>query len=296
MDKIIVYLAIKYKGDWDAIYKSLNEKEPVDREEIDKVADEYTFKYTNGQGIETPRVLPAILNSDYIVCSGYASLVKAVVDKLDMPGLKCDFIGCKIVSRHKVNGHCHNIVSIKDPKYDIDGVYVEDACWDSKREGYEKGYGFGHCLYPVNDVKNFNNGKGYYNDGIDDRFSNLIINSNDFNDGIKRVSDTSKIRRKISDIKKYFKYRQIPDLIMKYGDKSEPISFEIYRKGLIELYAKFYDDLNKVNELVDEQIQNSRINSIKTFNPKAYNAFSSSVTKQERNKIKKDIKGPSATR
>jgi hypothetical protein len=83
---------------------------------------------------------------------------------------------------------------------------------------------------------------------------------------------------------------------MKYGDKSEPISFEIYRKGLIELYAKFYDDLNKVNELVDEQIQNSRINSIKTFNPKAYNAFSSSVTKQERNKIKKDIKGPSATR
>ena len=37
VDKIIVYLAIKYKGDWDAIYKAINKKEQVNREEIDRV-------------------------------------------------------------------------------------------------------------------------------------------------------------------------------------------------------------------------------------------------------------------
>lgn len=35
MDKIIAYLAIKHEGDWDAIYKAINEKEYVNHEEID---------------------------------------------------------------------------------------------------------------------------------------------------------------------------------------------------------------------------------------------------------------------
>lgn len=45
MDKVIVYLAIKYKGDWDAIYKAIMEKENVDVKEVERVVSECPYNY-----------------------------------------------------------------------------------------------------------------------------------------------------------------------------------------------------------------------------------------------------------
>ena len=253
-----------------------------------------TFKYNDGGLSETPRVLPSILNSDKIVCSGYATFVKAIVDKLNMPGLKCDLVGCSIYKGNKINGHTHNLVTIKDPKYDIDGSYVEDACFDSKKGEYEKGRGFGHCLYPINDVMNFNNGTGYYNPGYPDRFSNLLMDSRGFVEGMKQIGNKNIFTKLIYNMKQHFKYRQTPVLVEKYGNNSTPIPLETYRKGLIALYSTVYDDPKKVEELVDQQIHNSIVNSIVTFNPDADNAFSSSVSKDQRKKLQKNTTGPSA--
>lgn len=254
-----------------------------------------TFKYKDDINIESPRVLPSILNSDKIVCSGYATLVKAIVDRLNIPELKCDLVGCSIVKRKSIGGHTHNLVTIKDPKYGIDGVYVEDACFDSKKDDYEKGRGFGHCLYPVNDVMNFNNGVGYYNPDFPDRFSNLLINSRGFIESMAQLGNKNKIKKLIYNIKEYFKYKQTPKLVKTYGDKSTPIPLQTYKEGLIALYSTVYDDPKKVEELVDKQIENSKINSMKTFNSSADNTFSSSVSREDRKKMKKNITGPSAT-
>ena len=244
-----------------------------------------TFKYNMPSKLESnenSRVLPSILNSDKIVCSGYATFVKAIIDKLNMPGLKCDVIGCLLVKRKHNGGHAHNIVSIQDPKYDIDGTYVEDTCWDSPKEGYEKGRGFATCLYPVNDVMNFNNDIGYYTPDNPDRYSNLFHDYDKWINGIKNAGNESKLTKFIDNMKQHFKYRQTPVLVEKYGNHSTPIPLETYRKGLIALYSTVYDDPKKIEELVDQQIHSSIVNGIAIFNSKASNAFTSSIDKNER--------------
>lgn len=45
MDKVIVYLAIKYEGDWDAIYKAIQDKEDVNPKEIERVVNECPYNY-----------------------------------------------------------------------------------------------------------------------------------------------------------------------------------------------------------------------------------------------------------
>ena len=37
MDKILAYFSIKYEGDWDSIYKAINQKERIDQDELDRV-------------------------------------------------------------------------------------------------------------------------------------------------------------------------------------------------------------------------------------------------------------------
>ena len=118
MDKIIVYLAIKYKGDWDAIYKAINEKEKVSQEDVDRVVGECKYNYitiidgkypTNLKGLYKP---PFVLfykgNFDLVYrnnkvglvsttrkISGYAqditkSFANDLVDELIVPVLSSD--------------------------------------------------------------------------------------------------------------------------------------------------------------------------------------------------------------
>ena len=87
MDKIIAYLAIKHEGDWDAIYKAINEKEQVNREEIDRVVDECKYNYitiidekfpTNLKGMYKP---PFVLfykgNFDLVYAKGKVGMVSS---------------------------------------------------------------------------------------------------------------------------------------------------------------------------------------------------------------------------
>ena len=45
MEKILVYFAIKYDGDWDKIYKAINMKERVNSDDVDKTLSEHNEKY-----------------------------------------------------------------------------------------------------------------------------------------------------------------------------------------------------------------------------------------------------------
>lgn len=78
-----------------------------------------------------------ILFNDYMVCVGYANMLKSLCDKIDIP---CISFSCvmdeslldgKEFGTSKV-GHRRNIVYLKDPKYDLDGYYYADACWDNR--------------------------------------------------------------------------------------------------------------------------------------------------------------------
>ena len=70
-----------------------------------------------------------------IVCSGYASLTKAIIDRLDMPGLKCEIQGLNNILPDKSGygdfSHAVCLIDIIDKKYDINSLYYDDISSDS---------------------------------------------------------------------------------------------------------------------------------------------------------------------
>jgi hypothetical protein len=242
------------------------------------------FKYNEARASssdEIGRVLPSILTSDKIVCSGYASLVKAIVDKLDMPTLKCDLVGCQIVTsdnKSRIEGHCHNLIHIKDDKYDISGYYVEDACYDSLIDEYEKGKGFAFCMYPITDVKNFSRRK-YYNETIDDRLSNLLFDKEHFIRSIKNIKSGA-VRSALYQIQRYLKMNNTPELVKKYGNDSTPISLEKYRAAIERIRLSVGDNLDEAREYSKKEIENSKHFANKYFKSSASNSFSNDCKKK----------------
>ena len=89
------------------------------------------------------------------VCVGYSSFVKAIIDRLNMPGLKCEMNPCNVDDKdqykEKNGGHATNIITIEDDKYDIHGSFLEDACFDSKRKGNTI-LDLTHCLQSFDDL------------------------------------------------------------------------------------------------------------------------------------------------
>lgn len=251
-----------------------------------------SFEYKEGDETEISRILPSVLNSNKIVCSGYASLVKAVVDKLNFPGLKCEMVGGFLIKGTFTSAHCHNIVHIKDEKYEINGTYIEDACWDSRKDGYEQGKGFAHCLYPVNDLYHFSNRVAYYNETVTNRYENIMVNSRISSEALK-YKDENIITQMILRKKQLDKLRNNSELVRMYGDVSTPIELIKYEQALRVVYSKMYKDANYIEELIKKEIENSRVNSARTFAKDATNSFVTSVSEKERRKIKGKT-GPSA--
>lgn len=84
--------------------------------------------YIKESDIDNPylsRTLDNVLNNDYIVCTGYIALINAILKSL---GYNSKLLLCNN------NKHCRTMINIKDSKYNIDGVYVFDPTFDSKKK------------------------------------------------------------------------------------------------------------------------------------------------------------------
>lgn len=110
------------------------------------------------------RNLYEILYNDYIVCSGFSNFLQDLLEKLDVPSIKHSVDvelsahkassqlrnkysnwkdmnveeKNKLIIEQQINiphtdyeGHSRLMVSIKDDKYGVDGVYFSDATWDN---------------------------------------------------------------------------------------------------------------------------------------------------------------------
>lgn len=82
------------------------------------------------------RDLTEVMFGDKIVCAGYANIFCAILCYLG-------FNNRVVLLTHKndiESGHARNVVYVKDPKYDIDGVYYFDPTWDRKRTNSDNSY------------------------------------------------------------------------------------------------------------------------------------------------------------
>ena len=101
----------------------------------DKVRNRvYAFEDEN-ESISKSRDLTEVLQGDKIVCLGYANIFNALLHYIGIPS---DIV--HLYNKTKPSGHARNVVYVKDPKYDIDGVYYFDPTWDSKRKNETNEY------------------------------------------------------------------------------------------------------------------------------------------------------------
>lgn len=253
------------------------------------------FVYNSSvSGLESSRVLPSILTTDKIVCSGYATLVKALVDKVNIPGLECDLVGCSIIGKNSSGGHCHNLVRIKDDKYDIDGFYIEDACWDSRKKDSNQARGFGHCLYPVEDVMHFEGKVRYFNEDSEDRIDNLLFDSKKFAKSLKSFR-SNKLTKFIINTIDNFKTKTTPAIVKHYAGKGDAIPIEKYEEAMSVVYSTLSKDKSEkvIKDAIERDIEASKENASHTFTPAAKNSFAPLKNKSTKKDIKK-ASGPSA--
>lgn len=67
MDKILVYFAIKYAGDWDQIYAAINRKEKVDIKEIETIVDKCECSYITLLDSQYPTKLKSIYKPPFVL-------------------------------------------------------------------------------------------------------------------------------------------------------------------------------------------------------------------------------------
>lgn len=252
------------------------------------------FEYKQGN-MEECRVLPGIIKTRKIVCSGYASMVKAIIDRLNIPELSCDIVGCEIYEKNESldfeGGHCHNLIHIKDKKYSIDGVYVEDACWDSKTKDLPQGRGFAHCLYPVDDLKHFRDFY-YVQKDKEGRLASLIFDPDEMREVIDEASQILNEEVEWKDLKfsKYLKRKKEveygADIVRKYGKTSQPIQIDDYKhahKVVLEAFNLCL--LSEQDKIVDKEIKMSQIFASSEFDKNAKSCFiSEEASKQKKGK------------
>lgn len=84
--KILLYLSIKYKGNWDEIYEAIKKKENIDREEVEVVVNNINCQYVTIVDENYPESLkhiykpPFVLfyHGDFNLCSDYNKILSVV--------------------------------------------------------------------------------------------------------------------------------------------------------------------------------------------------------------------------
>ena len=99
---------------------------------------------------EDMRTWIGVLSTGYVICSGFASLLKCVCDRAFSPDeLKCYEQSCSVYDGddNLLGAHALNIVRIRDKKYNYNGLLNSDSCWGSNKENGEGK--FNYCLNPL---------------------------------------------------------------------------------------------------------------------------------------------------
>jgi len=97
----------------------------------------------------------SVLNGDSIVCTGYASLMQELTQRIfngkDVLVLENDVDVYDKSKNDLISAHASNIIFIRDNKYNINGLFYLDPCLDSVETNDEiKAYSY--CCTPLKDI------------------------------------------------------------------------------------------------------------------------------------------------
>lgn len=72
-----------------------------------------------------------ILESDFLVCTGFSLLFGHLLDKLEIPSIYLESVISKTENESDKIRHARRYSYLYDPKYEIDGLYISDPTWDN---------------------------------------------------------------------------------------------------------------------------------------------------------------------
>lgn len=210
------------------------------------------------------RTLADVVNSGNIVCVGYASMFKAIVDKLNIPEIKAGLNFANSVDN--AGGHANNLVYIKDEKYGIDGYYMEDSCWDNPKM-IEKDSSLTYCLYPINDIDYVRTNYKYSANGDMQIYYGIKVKGD-------LIDDSDQDERKIRLNKEH---REFLASIDKIGS---PIQIEKYAEAYYEILVKQGADKEKAKKTTEEKINNSIAVANYNIDKGSSNSFNKDVSEE----------------
>ena len=108
---------------------------------------QYNASSAGGTWLSHDQYYPgAFFDMPEVVCMGYASLEKEIIDTLDMPGLKCDIVSVSFYNKDKytTDKHARCVVRVLDEKYGINQSCYEDPTWDNVEVSSEKAPMYAH--------------------------------------------------------------------------------------------------------------------------------------------------------
>ena len=133
------------------------------------------------------RDLTDVLLGDKIVCEGYANILNEILIKLDF---NTSYYVLKKTDDPS-NGHIRNMVYVKDDKYNINGVYLFDPTWDSKKSDGDTNFLNKYLFF----AKTINEMKKY-----DDKFGLSSTNVPSFNEELFDHLDEKISNDKLEDL------------------------------------------------------------------------------------------------
>lgn len=217
----------------------------------DKVRKKPYKAYDKDQS--TSRDITEVLNNDYVVCEGYANVISAVCNALN---IKCEKILWKPFEGNI--GHASNLVYINDDYYNVHQFFEIDAVVATKKN--EKDYDY------INNYKLFLLPLKYAV-GIKEKYNNLTIG---YKLGVEQLND----RYNTAD---RFKAIAAPDILTLN-------SIQLYLKGMLELASKIGNkELIQKCRKIESELKNDSVDFEKV--QKIHEEYQKLFIK----KIKKDV-------
>lgn len=220
-----------------------------------------------------------VLTSDKVICSGFASLLKCICDRIfSAEELKCYEQNSDIytLDGKYLESHVNNLIIINDDKYNLNGLYYADACWDSKSErkgnkstfnfslipiqqivDYKKcNFAFDQNLFIYKDVNPYYKIKSGYCDTYSNSLSNDLLIKFGFNPDNQAYNED---------------FEQQVDECLRVGKDyiySQPIDNKRFAKGLIAMarYAGLEED--KIKDWIRAEVERRAEFKLKNFGEK----------------------------
>ena len=154
--ELLLYLAIKNKGDWDGIYRFIKEKREIDKEELKNTIDNFKGNFICLTDDDYPEVLKYTTKPPFILFyRGDISLLKEErKNMLSVIGSRNCSTYAKDMTNKLINELPNNICIISGMAKGIDGIAHEAALNSKKKTIAVLGGGFNY-IYPKEHTKLF---------------------------------------------------------------------------------------------------------------------------------------------